>query len=71
MDQVLVLYGMPKRITGFVLTQQEGALNGREDTCLVLLHYDGWQAVVKAGVVSPEEEQLRYWVKGTKGASKR
>jgi hypothetical protein len=26
---------------------------------------------VKAGVVSPEEEQLRFWVRGTKGSFKK
>ena len=67
-DQVVVLLGLPKRITGFVGTQRENNANGYEDSCTVLLHYDGLLATVKAAVVSLEEHQLRYWIRGTKGS---
>jgi predicted dehydrogenase len=68
MDQVVHLFGMPKRITGFVGTQRENNTTGFEDSCTILLHYDGMLATVKAGVVSPEVNQLRYWVRGDKGS---
>ena len=71
MDQIVVTYGLPKRITGFVGSQREENLNGLEDSCTVLLHYSGLLATVKAGVVSPEVKQLRYWVRGTKGSYKK
>lgn len=71
MDQVVVLFGMPRRITGFVGTQREGNRSGYEDSCTVLLHYDGMMATVKAAVVSPEVNQLRYWVRGDKGSFKK
>ena len=47
-------------------------VTGPPDSITVLLHYDGpLLATVKAGVVSPEAEQLRYWVRGTKGSFKK
>jgi predicted dehydrogenase len=72
-DQVVVVFGMPKRITGFVGSQREDKHNpdGFEDSCTVLLHYPGLLATVKAGVVSLEAAQLRYWVRGTDGTYKK
>lgn len=72
-DQVYALYGAPQRVTGFVGNQRRGAVSGSADSCTVLLHYEQRQllATVKAGVVSPEVEQLRYWVRGTKGSFKK
>ena len=74
MDQVVVLFGKPKRVTGFVGAQRVGG-GGLEDSCTVVLGYDGegggrdggLLVTVKAGVVSLEEKQLRYWVRGTEG----
>lgn len=71
MDQVLHLYGMPKRVTGFVSAQRQGNDNGVDDACTILLHYDRMLATVKAAVISPEKEQLRFWVRGTKGSFKK
>lgn len=70
-DQVVLAFGLPKRITGFVGSQREDNPDGYEDACTVLLHYDGLLATVKAGVVSPEKSQLRYWVRGVKGSYKK
>ena len=69
MDQVVVLFGRPKKITGFVGPQRVGG-GGLEDSCTVVLQYGGEGGLlvtVKAGVVSLEEKQLRYLVKGTEG----
>ena len=70
---MVVALGMPKRITGFVGSQREHKHNpdGFEDSCTVLLHYDGMLATMKAGVVSLETAQLRYWVRGTHGSYKK
>jgi predicted dehydrogenase len=69
-DQVYSLFGNPERVTGFVGVQRRSvAEGGSHDSCTVLLHYDGGKLLVtaKAGVVSPEVDQLRFWVRGTKG----
>ncbi|CAG7917260.1 unnamed protein product [Penicillium olsonii] len=65
-DQTVQLFGLPKRITAFLGNQREGA-SGSDDSFTVLMHYDGFLATAKAAVVSPQEKQLRFWVKGTKG----
>ena len=73
MDQVVHLFGLPQRVTGFVGSQREINTTGLEDSCTVLLHYDSRKLLVtvKAGVVSPEVNQLRYWVRGEKGSFKK
>ena len=70
-DQVVIIFGMPKRITGFVGTQRENNTNGYEDSCTVMLHYDAMLATVKAAVVSLEQNQLRYWIRGVNGSFKK
>jgi predicted dehydrogenase len=72
-DQVVHLFGMPQRVTGFVGSQREINTTGLEDSCTVLLHYDSQKLLVtvKAGVISPEVNQLRYWVRGEKGSFKK
>lgn len=75
MDQVVALYGLPQRITGFVGSQRgKKNTSGLEDSFTALLHYDDINdggellATCKAGVVSAETNQLRYWVRGEKGS---
>lgn len=70
-DQVVTLFGMPKRITAFIGAQREGRSASDEDSCTILLHYEGMMATVKASVISPEVKQLRYWVRGDKGSFKK
>lgn len=71
MDQVVHLYGLPKKVTGFLYNQREQTPSEFEDSCTVMLHYDGLLVTVKAGVVSPEVNQLRFWVRGDKGSFKK
>lgn len=72
MDQVVSLFGMPKKVTGYTTPQRLGGPEGFEDSCTILLQYDkGLLVTVKAGVVSPEVEQLRFWVRGEKGSFKK
>ena len=74
LDQLVNLFGMPARVTAFIGNQRiytEAGTGGDAggDSFTVLLHYkDGMLATAKAGVVSAEVEQLRYWVRGTKGS---
>lgn len=70
-DQVVVTFGMPKKLTGFVGSQREVNPDGFEDSCTVLLHYDGMMVTVKASVISLEPAQLRYWIRGQNGSYKK
>lgn len=70
-DQVVVAFGMPKRITAFIRPQRANNVTDYEDSFTVLLHYDGMIATAKAAVISPEIEQLRYWVRGENGSYKK
>ena len=71
-DQAVVAFGLPDKITGFVGSQREQNPGAVEDSCTVLLHYKlGLLVTVKVAVVSPEEKQLRYWVRGDKGSYKK
>ena len=72
LDQAVVAFGLPDKITGFIGSQREHNPGMVEDSCTILLHYSsGLLATVKAAVVSPEEKQLRYWVRGTQGSFKK
>ncbi|KAI7700227.1 NAD(P)-binding protein, partial [Hortaea werneckii] len=68
LDQVYNAFGNPEKVTGFVGNQRVGVKSGPPDSFTVLLQYGQMLVTAKAGVVSPEEEQLRYWVRGTKGS---
>ncbi|PGG99575.1 hypothetical protein GX51_06224 [Blastomyces parvus] len=70
-DQVVHLFGLPKKVTGFVGSQRENNESGYEDSFTLLLHYDHILATVKGAVISPEEKQLRFWVRGDKGSFKK
>lgn len=72
LDQAVHLLGLPKRVTGFIGTSRAVNTSGFEDSFTVLLHYaNGTLVTAKATVVSPEEEQLRFWVRGEKGSFKK
>ncbi|KAL8840556.1 MAG: hypothetical protein Q9170_001309 [Blastenia crenularia] len=68
-DQIVLLFGQPKKITAFLGSQRGEKEAGCEDSGTVLLHYDnGMMASVKIAVVSAEIAQLRFWVRGEWGA---
>ncbi|KAF4460496.1 NAD binding Rossmann fold oxidoreductase, partial [Fusarium albosuccineum] len=73
LDQILNLYGVPSRVTGFLSKQRANApAEGAYDACSVLLHYEpGPLVTVKATPISVGEEQLRFWVRGDKGSFKK
>ncbi|KAL9111103.1 MAG: hypothetical protein Q9227_004366 [Pyrenula ochraceoflavens] len=71
MDQVVTLFGLPSRVTGFIGSQRERNPEGFHDSCMIILHFEGMKAIIKAAVVSPEVRQLRYWVRGDKGSFKK
>lgn len=73
LDQILNIYGMPARVTGFLSKQRAKATSqGAYDSCTILLHYEsGLLATVKATPISCDEEQLRFWVRGDNGSYKK
>jgi predicted dehydrogenase len=70
-DQVVVAFGVPRRVTAVFQAQRQDG-NEEPDAITVLLGYEtgankGLLVTAKAGVISLETQQLRYWVRGTEG----
>jgi predicted dehydrogenase len=70
-DQIYHSFGMPKKVTGLLYQQRRGAEGGPHDAFTAVLQYPGMMATARAGVVGPEVEQLRFWVRGAKGSFKK
>ena len=72
-DQIVQLFGLPKKLTAFLGSQRLENDNpgSYDDACTVLMHYEGMMATVKVAVISPEVQQLRFWVRGEKGSYKK
>ncbi|EXJ72011.1 uncharacterized protein A1O5_04514 [Cladophialophora psammophila CBS 110553] len=70
-DQALLLFGRPKSVTGF-LRVLRGVESEIEDSFTAILQYDAPQqdllVTVKTMVVSTMKDQLKYFVRGTKGS---
>ena len=72
LDQAVHLLGLPARVTGFIGSARASNTSSYEDSFTVLLHYaNGTMVTAKATVVSAEDEQLRFWVRGDKGSFKK
>ncbi|RDL39369.1 NAD(P)-binding Rossmann-fold containing protein [Venustampulla echinocandica] len=71
-DQAYVLFGMPASVTG-VFANQRNDGQAEPDSFTVMLQYSNGGPLVtaKAGVMCVETEQLRYWVRGSKGSFKK
>ncbi|KAH9884268.1 NAD(P)-binding protein [Xylariomycetidae sp. FL2044] len=78
-DQVYVLFGMPRSVFGKLISQRDGAMIGsgpgnnnadlEPDSVALQLYYDdGLVAYVRIGVLSAEARQPRFWVRGEKGS---
>ncbi|KAI1377039.1 NAD(P)-binding protein [Hypoxylon crocopeplum] len=74
-DQVYVLFGMPKSIFATLASQRDGLMLGPQhpdvepDSVTAQLFYDsGLIAFVRIAVASIETQQPRFWVRGTKGS---
>lgn len=71
-DQIYHLFGAPKKVTGFIGVQRSYNPTGYEDSFTVRLEYDnGLVAIARSNCISPEERQLRFWVRGEKGSYKK
>ena len=68
-DQAYVLFGLPKTVTAIFANQRNDG-EAEPDSFTVLLGFGPGQPLVtaKAGVLSVETQQLRYWVRGSKGS---
>lgn len=71
-DQAYILFGMPKTVTA-IFTNQRDDGEAEPDSITVMLGYGAGKTLVtaKAGVMSIETSQLRYWVRGSKGSFKK
>jgi predicted dehydrogenase len=71
-DQAYVLFGMPASVTAIFANQRNDGV-AEPDSITVLLQYGNGGPLVsaKAGVMSIETKQLRYWVRGSKGSFKK
>lgn len=72
LDQAYVLFGMPKTVTGIFANQRDDG-SEEPDGMTVILGYgkSGPLVTAKAGVMCVETDQLRYWVRGSKGSFKK
>ncbi|KAL2074609.1 hypothetical protein VTL71DRAFT_8387 [Oculimacula yallundae] len=76
-DQVYTLFGLPESVLAVFANQRDGApVEGEEpDSITILLQYGKGSGkplvTIKAGVMSIETEQPRYWIRGTKGSFKK
>ncbi|KAF2020418.1 NAD(P)-binding protein [Aaosphaeria arxii CBS 175.79] len=71
LDQAYAVFGRPASVTAFYRVQR-GIESEVEDSFTVILQYSGAQknllVTVKTCVVSPMEQQLKFWIRGTKGS---
>ncbi|RDW84486.1 hypothetical protein BP6252_02076 [Coleophoma cylindrospora] len=71
-DQAYVLFGLPKTVTAIFSNQRDDG-DAEPDSVTILLGYgaSGPLVTAKAGVLCVETDQLRYWVRGSKGSFKK
>lgn len=71
LDQAYVLFGRPASVTAFFRAQR-GIESEVEDSFTIVLQYTGAKkgllVTVKTCVVSPMAQQLKFWIRGTKGS---
>ncbi|KAF3066623.1 hypothetical protein CFAM422_008860 [Trichoderma lentiforme] len=69
-DQAYVLFGLPQSVHGRLLNQREGRPEFETPDAVVaqLTYPDGLLVNVNISALSAEVDQLRYWVRGTKGS---
>ncbi|KAI8317315.1 hypothetical protein K4K59_008614 [Colletotrichum sp. SAR11_240] len=69
-DQALLLFGPPKSVTGFLRSNRD-IDSDIDDTFTIILQYDGDRrdllVTIKTGIITHMQDQLKYFVRGTKG----
>lgn len=71
LDQIVVAFGLPVSVTGIFTNQRQDGAEEPDAITILLQFKDGMLATAKAAVISVETEQLRFWVRGTKGSWKK
>ncbi|KAJ2894168.1 nad binding rossmann fold-containing protein [Zalerion maritima] len=67
-DQAVTIFGKPDEVYGRFACQR-GDGTGEIDSITAMLSYGkGMDVIVKAGAVSCEKHQPRFWIRGTKGS---
>ncbi|EIN10590.1 NAD(P)-binding protein [Punctularia strigosozonata HHB-11173 SS5] len=74
LDQTLVLFGRPEKITAFIQNVRGLGHEDVDDCFTIFLHYQksaklpyGLTVILRAHILSAKSKQLRYVVRGTKG----
>jgi predicted dehydrogenase len=67
LDQVVVAFGLPTTVTAIFQSQRQDDAPEPDAVTVLLRYANGMLATVKAGVISIETAQLRFWVRGTQG----
>ncbi|EGR44207.1 uncharacterized protein TRIREDRAFT_82591 [Trichoderma reesei QM6a] len=69
-DQAYVLFGLPQSVHGRLLNQREGRPEFETPDAVVaqLTYPNGLLVNVNISALSAEVDQLRYWIRGTKGS---
>jgi predicted dehydrogenase len=67
-DQAVLAFGMPSKVMALFVNQRQDGAEEPDATTVLLLYDSGLLVTAKAGVVSIDIEQLRFWVRGTKGS---
>lgn len=74
-DQVYVLFGMPRGVFAKLVSQRDGRVLSAEDpdvepdaVNMQLFYADGLIVHVRIGVLSVEAKQPRFWIRGSKGS---
>ncbi|PHH84516.1 hypothetical protein CDD83_1825 [Cordyceps sp. RAO-2017] len=69
-DQVYVLFGMPRAVHGRLLSQRSGKLDlvNPDGVSAELTYPDGMLVYVRISVLSAETAQQRFWIRGSRGS---
>ncbi|RDA94948.1 hypothetical protein CP533_0096 [Ophiocordyceps camponoti-saundersi (nom. inval.)] len=69
-DQIYILFGMPRSVHGRLLSQRRGCLDvvSPDSMTAELTYANGMLAHVRTSVLSPETSQLRFWIRGERGS---
>lgn len=71
LDQIVVTFGLPVSATAIFTNQRNDGASEPDSITILLRYRDGTLATAKAGVLSIETEQLRFWIRGTEGSYKK
>jgi predicted dehydrogenase len=71
LDQIVFAFGIPQAVTAIFTNQRADGAEEPDAITILLKYKDDLLATAKAGIMSVETEQLRFWVRGTQGSYKK